>query len=250
MPRLEMFTEAMNYMVSCSIDTQRGRCLIQLLKSDRIDNTTAELVDEIYDNRLLGGDFSIDDVKSSKFGTFGVIGKYNKVNQDSAQRRVSNKKPAKAPSKSRKPEDMVSTLIVCRNNAVKNGKSVPLEVLNEISSDGFNYDVIDVLLNDVNSSTPRYIRFKNYEAACSCDPRYHLVDIREIVGLSMKYPSAYKTSLLKALHNGEFVIVEKSSTFSDYLGVKESTSNWMDVDTESLKEVIGLLLDTNIAISK
>ena len=46
---------------------------MQLLRDKKIENTVADLVDELYNNRLFGGNFDINSLKSNKFGTFGIV---------------------------------------------------------------------------------------------------------------------------------------------------------------------------------
>lgn len=233
----------MNYMISCVSDNQRQKCLIQLMKADKIDNTVAELIDELYDNKLLGGGFNIDSLKSDKFGTFGVIGATNKQIKNNHKESDSVKNLANKLSR----EDIVNELANIKLKSSKGYKDKYESIIEVLCEAGFS-DIILMMVMDATSDSPRFIHIKNYEACCSCDPRYFNVSIKELIGLDMSFPKSYKNSIIKSLQKGEFCIVEHIKSMGDYLGIQESTANWIRCNRKNLIDVIQIIIDANIKI--
>lgn len=232
MPRLQKFIEAMNYMISCDVDNQRARCLLKLMQAGKVDNTLADLIDEMYDGKLLGKNFNLESIKSNKFGTFGLIGNNNK--------KTNYKKPVNI-------DKGIAIDIVLQSKlaAVKSSKDVLSEIANTLDSIGLG-EIAFILLRDAKEN--REIHIANCECACSCDPRYYNVSIRDLLGLNIKYPNVYKQSLIKAIKSGKFYINERIKQLGDTIGIKESTENWMRADTSEMTQVIEILIEANKAI--
>ena len=245
MPKLQKFIEAMNYMVSCDTDTQRQRCLMQLLRDKKIENTVADLVDELYNNRLFGGNFDINSLKSNKFGTFGIVNASSQIKKSKNNQTKQHNKKISINTNSK--ESLVNILVDAKIEAISNNRSIINSIAYSLDSVGLGV-IAFVLLDDAKNY--RKIHIKNYEAACSCDPRYYDISIKDLLELSIKYTDTYKLNLLKAIERKEFYINEHIESFGESFALKQSTENWLRLNTRELKFVIEILLDASKKINQ
>lgn len=282
MPRLQQFIMTMNYMISCDVDVQRQRCILQLIQQGKIDNTVAEFVDELYDGRLLGGDFDIEKLKSNKFGTFGVINtaskkskgvvtsrnrsKVNDLKDDNVGRNTDNSDQRQKQDQSCESnqkaktsgivdntqlsrEDMIEKLINAKVQAFKTSENPCIPIIDALCEMGLSATAL-ILLDDVKAPSDRKIRIRNYDAACQCDPTYYEVSITQMVGLDLRYPKTYKSNMLKQIDKGEYYIEEYIKEMKQTFGVKDSTTRWMQCDKALLQKTLELLFDANIRITE
>lgn len=168
----------MNYMVSCELDIQRAKVLVQLMQSNKIDSKIAELIDELYDNKIFGNTPDIASMPESGFGT---------LKSDRSLKKQRNKQ---LDSKT-----TVERVVEAKRLASKSSRNVEKAVLDELANAGYG-DIVVRIARDIEAGNDRMIRIKNYGACCSCDPKYYNIKIKDLINLSLRYPSTYKSSLI------------------------------------------------------
>ena len=218
---------------------------MQLLRDKKIENTVADLVDELYNNRLLGGNFDINSLKSNKFGTFGIVNASSQIKKSKNNQTKEHNKKISINTNSK--ESLVNILVDAKIEAISNNRYIINSIAYSLDSVGLGV-IAFVLLDDAKND--RKIHIKNYEAAYSCDLRYYDISIKDLLELSFKYPDTYKLNLLKAIERKEFYINEHIESFGESFALKQSTENWLRLNTIELKFVIEILLDASKKINQ